>query len=228
MSDAGDFIDLALQRESSWSRAEETEARLGRGHRYYGSSVGAVRGTVRDALRRHPDLTHDDITALSSELWAVPVFERRLAAVVLLQSSVRVLTNTDLTRIEGFVRSARLDALVDPLAIDVVGPLIEGLDVVGRVRADSVLDRWVRDPDGWLRRAALLSPLRALRAGAGDWPRFVRHARSVLAESPPPEPREDDDGADAAGAVTLVLAEMARHRPELEFRPARTGPRASS
>ncbi|HSN36475.1 MAG TPA: DNA alkylation repair protein, partial [Arthrobacter sp.] len=168
MSDAGDFIDLALQRESSWSRAEESEARHGGGHRYYGASVGAVRGTVRDALRRHPDLTRDDVTALSSELWEVAVYERRLAAVVLLQSRVSLLTNTDLTRIEGFVRSARLAALVDPLAIDVVGPLVEGLDVVGRVRADSVLDRWAQDPDVWLRRAALLSPLRALRAGAGD------------------------------------------------------------
>jgi hypothetical protein len=157
MSDAGDFIDLALQRESSWGRAEEFEARHGSGHRYYGASVGAVRGTVRDALRRHPGLTHDGITALSSELWDVPVFERRLAAVVLLQSRVRLLTNTDLTRIEGFVRSAQLNALVDPLAVDVVGPLVAGLDAVGRVRADSVLDRWARDPDGWLSRAALLA-----------------------------------------------------------------------
>ena len=53
-------------------------------------------------LRRYRDLVHDDITALSSELWAVPVFERRLAAIVLLQSRV-TLKNTDLTRIEGFV-----------------------------------------------------------------------------------------------------------------------------
>ena len=216
MSDAGDFIDLALQRESSWSRAEEAEARHGGGHRYYGASVGAVRGTVRDAFRRHPDLTRDDVTALSSELWEVPVYERRLAAVVLLQSRVSLLTNTDLTRIEGFVRSARLATLVDPLAIDVVGPLVEGLDVVGRVRADSVLDRWARSSDVWLRRAALLSPLRALRAGAGDWPRFVRHARLV-----PPTPSrqnpEDNDGALAAGAVSLVLAETARHRPDLAF-----------
>lgn len=216
MSDAGEFIDLALQRESSWSRAEESEARHGRGHRYYGASVGAVRGTVRDALRRHPELTHDDITALSSELWDVPVFERRLAAVVLLQSSVRLLTNTDLTRIEGFVRSARMAALVDPLAVDVVGPLIAGLDTIGRVRAGSVLDRWVRDPDGWLRRAALLSPLRELRAGAGDWPRFVRHARSVLAEPRLPDRPEDDAGAVAAAAVDLVLSDMAKRRPELE------------
>ena len=217
MSEAGEFIDLALQRESSWSRAEESEARHGGGHRYYGASVGAVRGTVRDALRRHPELTHDDITALSSELWDVPVFERRLAAVVLLQSSVRLLTNTDLTRIEGFVRSARMAALVDPLAVDVVGPLIAGLDTIGRVRAGSVLDRWVRDPDGWLRRAALLSPLRELRAGTGDWPRFVRHARLVLAEPRPPDLPEDHDGAVAAAAVRLLLTQVAKHRPELEL-----------
>lgn len=216
MSDAGDFIDLALQRESSWSRAEESEARHGGGHRYYGASVGAVRGTVRDALRRHPELTRDDVTSLSSELWEVPVYERRLAAVVLLQSRVSLLTNTDLTRIEGFVRSARLAALVDPLAIDIVGPLVEGLDVVGRVRADSVLDRWARDPDVWLRRAALLSPLRALRAGAGDWARFVRHARPLL-PTPSRQNPENDDGGIAAGAVALVLAETARHRPDLAF-----------
>lgn len=225
MSDAGDFIDLALQRESSWSRAEEAEARHGSDHRYYGASVGAVRGTVRDALRRHPALTRDDITALSSELWEVPVFERRLAAVVLLQSSVPLLTNTDLTRIEGFVRASQSKALVDPLAIDVVGPLITGLDVVGRVRAVSVLDRWVRDPDGWLRRAALLCPLRELRAGAGDWPRFVRHARSVRPDprkNAPDGDRSDGDGSDFDGgidteAVSLVLADLARHRPELEL-----------
>lgn len=217
MSDAGEFIDESLQRESSWNRAEEAEAGQGSDYRYYGASVGAVRGTVRNALRRYPDLTHDDITALSTELWEVQVFERRLAAVVLLQSNVRLLTNTDLTRIEGFVRGARSGALVDPLAIDVVGPLIAGLDVVARVRADSVLDRWVRDPDNWLRRAALLSPLRELRAGAGDWPRFVRHARFVLGESPQTEQPAGDGGGTAAEAVSRVLSEMARHRPGLEF-----------
>ena len=107
-------MDAALQREGSWLRAEEAQARLGERHQYYGASVGAVRGTVRDMLRRHRDLVHDDITALSSELWSVPVFERRLAAVVLLQSRVALLNNSDLTRIEGFIREARLGELVDP------------------------------------------------------------------------------------------------------------------
>lgn len=157
VTDAGDFVDDSLQRESSWFRAEEAQARLGDGLQYYGASMGAVRGAIRDMLRRHRDLVHDDITALSTELWSVPVFERRLAAVVLLQSRVGLLDNSDLTRIEGFVREARLGELVDPLAVDVVRPLVAGLKGQARARADVVLDRWARDPDPSLRRAARLS-----------------------------------------------------------------------
>lgn len=216
MSDPADFIDASLQREGAWYRAEAAEASLTNelqelDLRFYGASVGAIRGTVRDALRRHPGLSHDDVTALSSELWSVPVFERRLAAVVLLQSRLPLLTNSDLTRIEGFVRQGRLRALVDPLAVDVIGPLVEGLGLVARVRADSVLDRWVREPDAWLRRAALLSPLHALKSGAGDWDGFVRRARAVLTDSP----GQAEGGEPAREAISRVLAVAAVKRPEL-------------
>jgi 3-methyladenine DNA glycosylase AlkD len=106
-------------------------------------------------------MTHDEVTALSSELWAEPVFERRLAAVVLLQSNVQLLRNSDLTRIEGFVRDARMTALVDPLAVDVVAPLLANLRGPVRQRADAVMSRWCGDENEWLRRAALLaSPLK--------------------------------------------------------------------
>ena len=154
MTAAGEFVDATLQRESSWQRAETDRARLGGSLTFYGASVGAVRGTIRDAGRRYPGLGHDDITALSSELWAVPVFERRLAAIVLLQSHVRLLRASDLTRIEGFLRQARLPALSDPLATDVVAPLITALDAADRARATAVIERWAAEPSPGLRRAA--------------------------------------------------------------------------
>ena len=154
MSAAGEFIDATLQRESTWERAEADRARLGGSLTFYGASVGAIRGTVRDAGRRYPGLDHDDITALSSELWSQPVFERRLAAVVLLQSHVRVLRASDLTRIEGFLRNAQLPALSDPLTADVVRPLIDALTGAARGRANIVLGRWAHDPSAGLRRAA--------------------------------------------------------------------------
>lgn len=147
------------------------------------------------------------------------MFERRLAAVVLLQSRVAVLENSDLTRIEGFVRTARLRDLVDPLAVDVVGPLMEGLDRPSRRRADAVLDRWVREPDVWLRRAAVLAPLQALRRGGGDWDRFSLHARIALAEPAGPGP----DGGAAREAVALVAKAVAKSRPELRLPPGAAG-----
>nr|WP_306422506.1 DNA alkylation repair protein [Paenarthrobacter aurescens] len=146
-----------MQRESSWEKADEASERLGGALKVYGASVGAVRGTIRDALKRYKNLSHDDVTALSSELWEEPVFERRLAAVVLLQSKVGVLVNTDLTRIEGFIRHAGTPELVNPLAKDVVRPLLARLEGPAKDRADRVLGRWATDPDPELRRAAALA-----------------------------------------------------------------------
>jgi len=207
MSEPAEFIDSTLRRESDPYRADAQMRRLGTDLTFYGASVGAVRGTVRDVSRRYPRFSHDDITALSSELWSAPVFERRLAAVVLLQSSASLLRHSDLTRIEGFVRDGRLRALVDPLAIDVVGLLVEAQDAPARARANIVLDRWALAPGDWLRRAALLSPLRALRAGAGDWDGFVRRARAV----------GDAENSEAAQAVQFVLSEVAASRPGLSL-----------
>ncbi|WP_434994542.1 DNA alkylation repair protein [Arthrobacter sp. Ld5] len=177
--DAADFIADALQYESSWERAEDYERRLGAGLEYYGASVGAVRGTVRNAERRFPDLGHDDVTALAAELWSRPVFECRLAAVVLLQSAVRLLRASDLTRIEGFLRSARLPDLADPLVVDVVGPMLLRLGGQDAARAATVLDRWAAGQDAALRRAAVLAHLPAFRAGRGDDARFRRTVRLV-------------------------------------------------
>ena len=161
MSAAGEFVDATLQNESSWERADADRARLGdTGLSFYGASVGAVRGTIRDTGRRYPGLGHDDITALSSELWAVPVFERRLAAIVLLQTHVRMLRASDLTRIEGFLRQALSPALIDPLATDVLAPLVTALDAPARGRAAAVIDRWATEPGPGLRRATeLVRPL---------------------------------------------------------------------
>lgn len=155
MSAAGDFIDATLQLESTWQRALDQAARIGTDLQFYGASVGAVRGTIRDLGLRYPGQSRDEITALSSELWLAPVFERRLAAIVLLQSHLPMLDNTDLTRLEGFLRDARTCALADPLTVEVIAPLVEALDGAGRARANRATTRWGVEDNPWLRRASL-------------------------------------------------------------------------
>ncbi|WP_067873174.1 DNA alkylation repair protein [Agromyces aureus] len=139
---AADFIDRTLQMEGSEERASADAERIGGGLRFYGASVGAVRGAVRDARRRHPELTHDEVTALASELWSVPVFERRLAAVVLLQGQVPALLVSDFTRLEQLLRSAGVRELIDPLMTDVALPLLDRLDGVEATRARRIVGRW--------------------------------------------------------------------------------------
>ncbi|WES63672.1 DNA alkylation repair protein [Microbacter sp. GSS18] len=155
-SPAAAFIDRTLRAEASeWRTWADGDATVG-GLRVYGASVGAIRGTVRDALRRHRGLGHDDVTALASELWAVPVFERRLAAIVLLQGQVETLTGKDLTRVEGFLRDARTPGLIEPLAVDVVRPLLARLTGAEADRARRIVARWAAADAEELRTAAAL------------------------------------------------------------------------
>ncbi|WP_448808727.1 DNA alkylation repair protein [Agromyces bauzanensis] len=155
-SPAAEFIDRTLQAEGSEARAGADAGRIGGGMRFYGASVGAVRGAVRDARRRHPISTHDEVTALATELWSEPVYERRLAAIVVLQREVTMLVGNDLTRLEQFLRDARVRELVDPLATDVVRPLLERLEGAEASRARRITDRWASEADPHLRRAASL------------------------------------------------------------------------
>ena len=151
MTDAADFIDAALQYEvSPYVWPDEAD-----GLTRYGTSIGAIRGTVRDAQRRYPGMSHDEITALSSVLWAAPVFERRVAAIILLQTHLELLVTNDLTRMEGFIRSAGSQLLVDQLLADVLVPAVEGMDAASRAKALVVLQRWSREKDVALKSAGI-------------------------------------------------------------------------
>lgn len=156
-SSVAEFIDRTLRAEATeWRTWADGDASVG-GLRVYGASIGAIRGTVRDALRRYRGLQHDDITALASELWAAPVFERQRAAIVLLQGQVATLNGNDLTRIEGFLRDARVAELIDPLVLDVVRPLLERLTDTEADRARRIVARWASaDSDGLRAAAAML------------------------------------------------------------------------
>ena len=102
--------------------------------------------------------------------------------------------------LENLLRTSRTWALVDGLAVNVVG------DIVDRwPEASDVLDRWAGDDDFWLRRSAMLALLRPLRAGGGDFERFARYADAMLEEKE----------FFVRKAIGWVLREVAKRRPEL-------------
>jgi 3-methyladenine DNA glycosylase AlkD len=131
------------------------------------------------------------------------VFERRLAASFVLEHHVAVLGVDDLPLVERLLSEAGTWALVDNLAPNVAGPIFDASpDLAG-----AVLDRWNVDDDFWLRRASVLTLLRPLRAGGGDWDRFCRYA-NVLWEEQEFFVRK---------ALGWVLRDTSRKRPDLVF-----------
>lgn len=157
---------------------------------------------TKSIARPYPDLDHDALIAAVNAFWAVPVHERRMAAVELLELNANLLEPRDLVFLEWLLRESRTWALVDGLAASVVGVLFDRCPEVG-----DVLDRWAADEDFWIRRSALLALLGGLRRGGGDFERFSRYADAMLEE------REFF----VRKAIGWVLRETAKRRPELVF-----------
>ncbi|HEY6609072.1 MAG TPA: DNA alkylation repair protein [Candidatus Limnocylindria bacterium] len=165
---------------------------------FLGATVWQTERVVKDHLAGRR-LSHDDAVDLAVELWSVAIFERRMAAVMVLERSAAVLAVDDLPLVERLVRESGTWALVDGLAGDVVARIVEA-DPDGAAR---VLDRWAGDPDFWVRRASLLAELRALRKGA-PLDRFVARADPMLEE------REFF----IRKAIGWVLREAGKRRPD--------------
>jgi 3-methyladenine DNA glycosylase AlkD len=164
-----------------------------------GVGVPAVRSVARAFSDRHP-LDRRELLALVDDLWTSGIHDARMAAVELLDGHGALLEPDDLDRLGGLIRTAGTWALVDGLAASVGGPLVER-----HPDPTPVLDRWVTDPSFWVRRAALLVHLVALREGRGDFDRFGRDADALL----------DETEFFIRKAIGWVLRDTARRRPAL-------------
>jgi len=143
---------------------------------FLGASNPEVGAAVKSALAGRR-LGRDEALDLAARLWASDVFERRMAAILVLKRSATALSVAELPVLAGMVRESGTWALVDALATDVIGRIVE-VDAEG---AATSLDRWALDGDFWVRRASLLGELRAIRDG-DTLDRVVGRADPMLEE----------------------------------------------
>jgi 3-methyladenine DNA glycosylase AlkD len=167
----------ALRAIGTPERAAQEQRYLKSELEFFGVTVPETRRVVKAAVRARPELDQAAIVAWAVALWRLPVHERRMAAVELLMLAAPRLSADDLATVEGLVRESGTWALVDGLAVDVAGEI-----ALRDPRAWAVIDRWSADPDFWLRRSALLSLLRGIRAGRPELARFNGYAETMLGE----------------------------------------------
>jgi 3-methyladenine DNA glycosylase AlkD len=193
-------IEAAIRAAGTPERAVSEQAYLKLSLEFTGTAVPAGRAIIRAWRRDHPELTPALLTGVAAALWSRPVFDCRMAAVLLLADQRARLTAADVPLLERLLRDSGTWALVDSLAADVMGSLVERCPELA-----GTLDRWSQDPDFWLRRSALLALLVPLRRGAGDFERFARYADQML----------DEREFFIRKAIGWVLRETAKRRPEL-------------
>ena len=193
-----DELEARIRTHANPERAVSERRYLKSDLEFCGAGLPAVRAEVR-AFEREQPLDRELLVALVRALWAPPVHERRMAAVVLLERRAKLLASEDIALLEELIRASYTWAYVDAIATTAVGPLVEGDPGLGRT-----LDRWAEDGDFWVRRSAMLALLRPIRAGGGDFERFARYADAMLEE------REFF----VRKAIGWVLREASKQRPD--------------
>jgi 3-methyladenine DNA glycosylase AlkD len=168
---------------------------------HLGVSVPQIRRATKRVLKEAGVADPDAALALAEALWAPGVHELRFAATEVVLRFASRLEPGHLPVVEGLLRGARTWALLDPLAVHGLGPMVQAHPAA----LAPVLEAWAVDEDFWMRRAALLAHLAALRRGEGDFERFGRLADGMLEER----------GFFIRKAIGWVLRDLGRKRPQL-------------
>jgi len=193
-------IEAALRAHADPVRARGARAYLKSDWEFIGVATPVFRRALKAELAAIAPLNRAALLSAVSALWANDVFELRAAAVELLDMHGALLLPVDLSLVERLIRESHTWALVDTLSARVAGSLVERHPTLARK-----LDRWARDPDFWVRRAAILSLLVPLRRGGGDFDRFGRYADAML----------DEREFFIRKAIGWVLREVSKKRPAL-------------
>ncbi|HUB37474.1 MAG TPA: DNA alkylation repair protein [Streptosporangiaceae bacterium] len=173
------LIERQLRAAGSPQRAASEQNYLKSKLEFAGTTVPQARAIVTAWRRAHPELTRQRLTEVAAALWDGPIFECQLAAVLLLTDRRALLHADDAALVERMLRTAGTWALLDGLAADVMGNLVERFGD----QLHPALDRWATDGDFWVRRSALLALLVPLRRGdPANFPRFAGYADAMLEE----------------------------------------------
>jgi len=192
-------LDEALRAAGDPERAIQEKAYLKSPVDHYGATVPAIRRAALAAVGVEGALSRRRLLGVVRRLWASPVHEQRMAAVILLEEHADLLEPADLALVEKMIRGSFTWAYVDGLAATVAGSLVERHPALS-----TELDRWAKDASFWVRRGAMLALMGPLRRGAGDWRRFTRYADAML----------DEKEFFIRKAIGWVLRETSKKRPE--------------
>lgn len=111
------------------------------------------------------------------ELWNLPHREEKYLALDLARMHKEYITPSALDLYESMIRTGAWWDFVDDIASNLAG----GVLLENRKETKKIMDRWIKDEDMWIRRAAILSQLRHKKET--DHRMLFKYCRSCMHES---------------------------------------------
>lgn len=171
-----EWLRPKLRAAGTPARAKGEKAYLKSDLTFYGTAMPDIRRITGEYAKSH-DLDRRELRAIAESAWHQDVFELRTAALALLDRRKDVLEERDLPWLLDLVDGSKTWALVDWLAVGIIG------DVVARYPASlRWLPIWAKQKNFWIRRTAILAQLNTLKRGEGDWKLFTEIAAGLLHE----------------------------------------------
>lgn len=153
--DVADYVRSALRAVADPAKAGPMAAYMKTDTPFYGvqknDRVPIARGLKQFALD-----DRDAYEAAVLALWQLPHREEKYLAIALARMHPRFITLDALPLYERMIREGAWWDLVDDIAAHLVGAAV----FRDRARGLAIMDRWIDDPDLWIRRTAILCQLR--------------------------------------------------------------------
>lgn len=203
------MIRAELKRQKDPKRAEGEKKYLKSTVRHYGVSLPKLEKILREWKKAHPKADIDEVVKLCKALWASPWHEEKTSAVELLALYADQLRHKHLPFIEKMICGAKTWAHIDPIAILLVGSIIEN-DKKTLIH----LPKWAADTNFWVRRVAILSQILQFRKGVGDFKLFERIVIPMFQEG---SNWSKEERFFVRKAIGWALRELAPRKPQVVF-----------
>lgn len=173
------LMQRQLQQLADPKRAQGEKKYLKSALKHYGITVPRLHTFAASWFNKHPHLSVNQLVDLSAQLWQSDWYEERSLAVMILETRKKDLTLKHMPVIEHMLKTANTWALLDGLAVWVIGALIDT-----DPKTYNYLKKWIKSNNFWVRRSALLAQITQFRQGRGDLQLFQEFALSQFPHEP--------------------------------------------
>ncbi len=151
-----DFIRKEFDANRNEKNAREMAAYLKTTMPFYGIKMPVRDAILKDGLKRFPLSQVSDLSRVVTELWKGKHREEKSSAIRIAQNHKAFITVELLPLYGRMIREGGWWDLVDEVAVHLVGVLwLHHPEVIA-----PVMDRWIEDEDLWIRRAAIIAPIK--------------------------------------------------------------------